>query len=209
MTVGERKPRGYQAGLVVCIVILVVLGLWGFTLLNQVNSLNADKTNLQSQVNSLTSDKTNLQNQVNSLQSQINTYSAWLSGNVTLLQNYKATHSYSNSEYDELYAIVKLQKSQVLDNNKTVVLPRLGEETLLYSTPYAGYIKVNFTASEPVYFWVGSSFTGKYYARYPSQAEAASGSFIIPVFAGTTLLYMVNPSYWAGTTVTFTVIYVY
>jgi len=94
-----KKVRGYQASLVVCFVIIVVLGYWGFTLLNQI-------TNLQSQVNSLTSDKTNLQ-------SQINTYSAWLSGNKTFYQNYVAIHSHSNSEYDLLNDILNLKISNI------------------------------------------------------------------------------------------------
>jgi len=73
MAVGDGKMRGYQAGIVVCVVMIVALGA-GFVStyqnsLNQINSLNADKADLQSQVNLLISDKTTL------------------SGNITLLNN--------------------------------------------------------------------------------------------------------------------------
>jgi len=116
VTLGEKemgKQRGYQAGLVVCVVLIVVLGSayvsanQNFT--SQINSLNADKANLQNQVNSLTFNKTKLQNQVDSLQSQINLYSAWLSGNVTLLGKYKTWLNGNVTKYESQIASLQAQ----------------------------------------------------------------------------------------------------
>jgi len=78
MTSGEKevkKPRGYQAGLVVCVIIIVVLGV-GFVStyqnqLNQINSLKADKTDLQIEVNRLENEIDEKENQIAELQSKI------------------------------------------------------------------------------------------------------------------------------------------
>ena len=146
-------------------------------------NLQSQITNLSNEKNALTSEKASLQSQVTSFQNQLN----------------------------DLNAIVNLQKSQVLDRDKTVNLAAGKDATLSYSTAYAGYVTISFTATTGVYFWVQSSFTGTNYARYPSTSPdtATSGSFTIPVTKGTTYLYIRNPALLFGASVTFTITYVY
>lgn len=99
--------------------------------------------------------------------------------------------------------------SRVLDKDKTVNLPAGTDDTFYYDTPRGGYVTVSFTATGGVYFWVGSSFTNTYYARYPitSPDTATRGSFTIPVPPGTMWFYVRNPALLGGVTVTFTITY--
>jgi len=63
-----QKGKGVVIALGILVVILGVSNVYVYTMLqNQINALNAEKTNLQNQVNILNSDKNNLQSQLNSL----------------------------------------------------------------------------------------------------------------------------------------------
>ena len=156
---------------------------------NQLNSLNNEKTKLQEEINNLTNEKKALEDKITSLQNQI-----------TALQG----------EINELKAIINLQKNTILEKDKTVNLPTRHYITLQYNTPYTGYIRITFTASGGVLFWVGNSFTGEYYYRYPSNATTAvSGSFIVPILPGITYIYIENPAWLSGVTVTLTIEYTY
>jgi len=116
-----------------------------------------------------------------------------------------------NAQISDLNDTVKLNKQTTLDNNQLVDLASNTYTTLLYYTPYAGYIKVDFTASVVVYFWAESSLTNIYYSRYPpnSPDNATSGSFITPVLPGVTLLSVYNPTETTGASMYITVTYVY
>ncbi|NAY89625.1 MAG: hypothetical protein GU347_02780 [Desulfurococcales archaeon] len=116
--------------------------------------------------------------------------------------------------YYSYSSIVELKESKILDKDKTVNLPAGANMEISYSTPYAGYIKINFTSSGGVYFWVGNSqyvsYNNGYYSRYPPPGDTAtSGSFTVPVFPGTTKIYIRNPGILVGVTVTYTLEYVY
>ena len=115
------------------------------------------------------------------------------------------------TSYNDLDKIVNLKKQTTLSNNQIVNLASNTFTILLYSTPYAGYIKIDFTASVEVYFWVQSSLTNAYYSRYPASSpdNATSGSFIIPVLSGITLLSVYNPTLTIGASMYITVTYVY
>jgi hypothetical protein len=131
---------------------------------------------------------------------------------VVSLQNENAklknTIAQLNTQISQLQQIINLQKATTLDKDKTVNLPAGTSITLYYSTQYVGYIRVDFTASGPVYFRVGNSNYG-YSVRYPESGTATSGSFIIPVLPGTTYLYIEHPAVLIGASITFTTTYVY
>jgi len=153
----EVKLRGYQASLVVCIIVIICLGgLFYLTYQNQLNQINGLKLDLAN-----------------------------------------------------LISIVNMEKRTVLVRDKTVNLVANGEASFTYATPYAGYVTVEFTASGPVYFHLGSNFTNSYYTMYPTSGTATSGSFTLPIFPGTTWLYVKHPAVLIGATVTFTITYVY
>jgi hypothetical protein len=71
-----------------------------------------------------------------------------------------------------------------------------------------GYIRIDFTASGPVYFRVYNLSYG-YSIRYPESGIETSGRFIVPVLPGTTYVYIEHPALLIGASATFTITYVY
>jgi len=114
------------------------------------------------------------------------------------------------ASYDELDDIVNLNEKKTLSENKIVYIASDAYTSLIYSTPYTGYIQVDFTASGEIYFWVQSSFTNTFYSRYPPSSDdtATSGSFIIPVLPDVTLFFVYNPQSTEAS-IEITVTYVY
>jgi peptidoglycan hydrolase CwlO-like protein len=182
------------------------------SLTDQNNALSAKKAelekeveNLNAQIKSLTDERAKLLREVGDLTSQVNSLVAEnekLRNEISSLQNQIA---YLNSRVRELEDIVNLRKSAVLDRDKTVNIPANSYIILSYRTPYAGYIRISFTATQAVDMWIGSDYVGKYYYYYSNT----SGAFIVPVLPGTTYIYIRNPSWFLGVTVTLTVEYVY
>jgi len=184
------------------------------SLQTQISSLEKERNDLMSQVSSLEKERDSLRSQVSSLQSQISSLQAQIPTLERERDNLRSQLSSLQSRLSELEDIVNLRKTTALEKDRTVNLPAGGDITLSYSTPYAGYITVTFTASGPVYFWVGSSFTGGYYMRYPIPLRgtfdtATSGTFTAPVYPGTTNIYINHPALLIGATVTFTITYTY
>jgi cell division protein FtsB len=161
----------------------------------QISSLTSENNILRSNVSALTNENNRLRNEISSLQSQI----AYLNSRIADLEN----------RVRGLEDIVYLRVRIVLDKDKTVNIPANSYTILRYSTPYAGYLRISFTATQGVYIWVGSSFTDEWYYLYPRDGYATSGSFIVPVLPGTTFIYIGSPSWFSGVTVTLTIEYVY
>jgi uncharacterized protein YlxW (UPF0749 family) len=171
-------------------------------LTDQNNALSTEKARLEKIVNNLTAENEKLKNEILSLQNQI----TYLNNTIAELEK---KNSVLENRVRELENIIYLRVSTVLDKDKTVNIPANNYIILSYSTPYAGYIRVSFTATLGVYIWVGSSFTGEWYCRYPREGFATSGSFIVPVLPGATYIYIGNPSLLLGVTVTLTIEYTY
>jgi len=194
MTVEAAKLRRYRAVLVVCVVIIIMLGA-GFVStcqnsLNQINSLNADKTNLQSQVNLLISDK-------NTLQNQISTYSAWLSGNITLLNNQIAAlnKSYTDllREYEDLlfhYNLLNKPTSSfttVKDLNITLTIDRT---TYYYEDPVSGNITMTYLN--------GTAFRGAFILYIQHLTKEAMSTTAEIAIDGFTRFYLSPPVFRFG-----------
>jgi chaperonin cofactor prefoldin len=222
----EKEVKKSRKTLIALLIVVVVLaaslgGVFYYftTLVNEkdstISSLSKERDTLRTQISSLQTQISSLQSQISSLQSQISSLQAQISSLEGERDNLRSQLSSLQSRVSELEDIVNLRKTTTLEKDKTINLVAGGDITLSYSTPYAGYVTVTFTASGPVYFWVGSSFTGgEYYMRYPvplrgSFDTATSGSFTAPVYPGTTYLYIRHPALLIGATVTFTVTYTY
>jgi cell division protein FtsB len=167
-------------------------------LTDQYNALTAEKSRLEreieglnNRIKSLTDERARLLNDIKSLTDQVNSLTA--------------ENNRLKAEINDLRRIVNLQVRVVLDRDKTVNIPANRYIILTYSTPYAGYIRISFTATQAIFIWVGSSFTGSWY----SQINGTFGDFIVPVLPGTTSIYISNPSLFFGVTVTLTIEYVY
>ena len=152
-------------------------------LTEQVNNLLLERARLENIVNNLTAENEELKNEILSLQNQI----TYLNNTIAELKN---KNSVLENRVNELENIIYLRVSTILDKDKTVNIPANDYTILTYSTPYAGYIRVSFTATQGVYIWVGGSFTGEWYYRYPREGFATSGSFIVLVLPGATYIYI-------------------
>jgi hypothetical protein len=113
------------------------------------------------------------------------------------------------SKYKDLNDTVYLKKSAVLDKDKAINIPAMGHQTLPYTTAYAGYIIVEFKSPGTIYFLVGSTLAGGWYAQYTSYGAVTNGRLMVPVFPGTTNLDIRNADPISGVTVTITVTYIY
>jgi len=128
------------------------------SLQNDTSTLETYYDDVQEKYSSLKSEYTDLQNRYSSLQRE-----------KMLLQN----------EHDE---ILNLQKEILLEKFKTLEISPEDNATMFYDVDF-GYIKVNFTSSAEVFFWIGSSLTeGIYYTRYPPFPNTVvNGTFVVPV----------------------------
>ena len=128
------------------------------SLQNDTSTLETYYDDVQEKYSSLKSEYTDLQNRYSSLQRE-----------KMLLQN----------EHDE---VLNLQKEILLEKFKTLEISPEDNATMFYDVDF-GYIKVNFTSSAEVFFWIGSSLTeGIYYTRYPPFPNTVvNGTFVVPV----------------------------
>ena len=142
--------------------------------------------------------KANITNQMQI--NQIKQENSLLIENITQLQD----------EYDlicEDYVILKDQlvraraiengnRTVHLEDNKEIYIESNDEIILEYNFEYAGLLIINFTSTDEVFFWIGSSLIGEvYYARYPyNWPETSSGDEIIVPIYGKTFVYLKNPN---------------
>lgn len=209
MTVGERKPRGYQAGLVVCVVIIVVLGLWGYYYV--ANHHHTDEDWGAEHWWHIT------------LDAELGKYKSWLNGNITsykrqiidlkkLINAMDSQIHNQQAKIDELNKIVGLQKSQVVVSEKTVT-QGAGEETLVikYSPYYAGYFNISMTSTTSnayikVSYWYGQYFNFE-------TTLGTSGRVIVPILPtdgwGEVYVYVGNTNDEWGASHTISIIYQY
>ena len=108
----RRKGRDRGRELLVVLGILVV-ALAMLTIWSY-TTLSAENANLQSQLSALN----------------------------TTHQDYVGTHSYNDTEVDELMQIINLEKSEVLQENLTFIQNPGDTITFQYAKPYAGYFEV-------------------------------------------------------------------
>ncbi|MCJ7634742.1 hypothetical protein MUP77_20420 [Candidatus Bathyarchaeota archaeon] len=169
--------------------------------------LNSNMTMLSQTQEWLNSNMTMLsqtQEWLNSNMTMLSQTQEWLNSNMTAYQDYQSTHSYTNSQYNTL---VNLSNQTTFDTNRVVNVNAWGSQTLIYSTPYAGYIVINFTSTgSNTYFQVGSSFINAYYS---TTNTASSGTYTIPVFPGQTWLNVVQQGGLFGIVVIVTITYFY
>jgi hypothetical protein len=111
-----------------------------------------------------------------------------------LLSNYSSLVLEKEYFQSELYEILNFKKVFPLENGRIIELQSDGDITLVYNFSYAGYLEINFTSSNDVYFWVGSSIDNEYYSRYPLWPDVArSGSVRLPICKDV-ILYAKNPN---------------
>jgi len=200
-------------------------------LLDSFNKLKNDYNNLQKQFTDAIQKLENLNKSYYQLKSS---YLSLQSNYTKLLNNYQRIEaeysnlnnsyqqlrtSYANlqNSYNKLYGdyqtlldIINLKYSTVLERGRAVAIPANSYYTLSYSTSYAGYIRICFSATASVNIWVGSSLTSNFpWGNYYTYYSGTSKCFTAPVLPGATYIRIENPSWFYGVTVTIDIIYYY
>jgi len=160
---------------------------------SQISTLQQERTNLQSQLSALQAQANNLQGDRASLNAQINS-----------LQNQISS---LNGQISSLRSIVNLQASQVLRSQTTVNIPASQGVRFTYSSAirYAGYLLISYTATGNVHLAIKSSSVS-----YTTASQSLANNIRAPVVPGDTWDVIIqNESFFAGTTVTITISYVY
>lgn len=113
---------------------------------------------------------------------------------INLLDNYT---DLSNEFYiiqSELHNGSAFKEISFLEENRIISLDPGEEVVLNYAFSYSGYLEVNFTATNEVYFWFGSSIVNDFYSRYPLWPEVSiNGSCKIPICKDI-YVYIKNPN---------------
>jgi len=170
---------------------------------NQIKNMQTQVAHLQDQINVLAGERDSLMRQVNMLQNQVD----YLQG---LVDNLWGQIDYLQGQLDYYESIVNLELSTVLADDEVIAIPGDSYHVLSYTTEYAGYLIIEFTATSDISIHIGSNFTGEYYYTYPSNETATNGTFYVPVFPGTTYICLDNRgSFRPGVTVTITITYIY
>jgi len=169
-------------------------------------SLNAQYSSLLSSYNSLEASYSSLKNRYDSLLANYTSLNTQYNSLLSIYNSLEAEYNNLANKYSDAQAIINLERSETLEKDKPVQIPRSSSTYLKYGLNYAGYLVITFSATGNVYFYVGN---GNYWVRYPTDGTASSGSFIEPVLPGTTYVYIYNPSLFFGTSVTISITYVY
>jgi flagellar basal body-associated protein FliL len=110
-------------------------------------------------------------------------------------------------EYDE---ILNYKKVIMLEKEKSITLLSKENNTAIYEIPFSGYVQINFTSTDDIYFWIGStSIEQVYYSRFPSFPDIEkSGSFMIPVLPNL-VIFIANPSEESSIDLIYSIKFVY
>lgn len=155
-----------------------------------VNLLN-DIINLEFEIGNLSIEYGDVIMTANELRSELNHTNERY---ITLLNNYT---DLSNEFYiiqSELHNGSAFKEISFLEENRIISLGPGEEVVLNYAFSYSGYLEVNFTATNEVYFWFGSSIVNDFYSRYPLWPEVSiNGSCKIPICKDI-YVYIKNPN---------------
>ena len=101
--------------------------------------------------------------------------------------------------------------SCIIDNQTNLHLNPEENIYFTYNISFAGYMEINFTSTNNILIWIGGSKTNpEYYTRFPSYPNTAySGSFLVPVAGDYVYINFNNPNEIGGSTIDFSVKYIY
>jgi hypothetical protein len=155
-----------------------------------VNLLN-DIINLEFEIGNLSIEYGDVMMTIDELRSELNHTNERY---ITLLNNYT---DLSNEFYiiqSELHNGSAFKEISFLEENRIISLGPGEDVVLNYAFSYSGYLEVNFTSTNEVYFWFGSSIVNDFYSRYPLWPEVSiNGSCKIPICKDI-YVYIKNPN---------------
>jgi hypothetical protein len=165
--------------------LLVVLGILvaAFAMLTiwSYTTLSAENANLQSQLTALN----------------------------TTHQEYVDTHSYNDTEVDELQQIINLEKSEVLQENLTFIQNPGDTITFQYAKPYAGYFEVHVNSTSITTF-VTVQYDAFEFSFDETQVVGRGGLAVFPILPSDEIDVIVgNENFLQEATITIRIIYHY
>ena len=155
-----------------------------------VNLLN-DVIYLESEISDLNMEVDDVMRVTNELRNELNYTNERY---ITLLDNYTVLSSEFYIIQSELYNGSAFEEVSFLEENRIINLDPGEDVVFNYAFSYSGYLEVNFTSTNEVYFWFGSSIVNDFYSRYPLWPEVSNnGSCKIPICKDI-YVYIKNPN---------------
>ena len=154
-------------------------------------NLLSDIINLEFEIGNLNIEYGDVMITANELRSELNYTNERY---ITLLNNYT---DLSNEFYiiqSELHNGSAFKEISFLEESRIISLGPGEDVVLNYAFSYSGYLEVNFTSTNEIYFWFGSSIISDFYSRYPLWPEVSNnGSCKIPICKDI-YVYIKNPN---------------
>jgi hypothetical protein len=143
-----------------------------------------------------------------SLQTQNSQLQIWLDGNKTDYQNYKNSHSHSDSEYNMLQSIANLGEQQIILNQYTTNQGANTHNNVTgFQANYAGYLHISLTSTtSSAYVIVEYWFLGKLFSV--TKTLGTSGDAYYVLMPSYVVIYVGNTDF-VGVTDTITATYYY
>jgi type II secretory pathway pseudopilin PulG len=143
----------------------------------------------------LSSENTELQSQLTALN--------------TTHHEYVATHSYTDTEVDELMQIINLEKSEVLQENLTFIQNAGDTITFQYAKPYAGYLEV-LVNSTSITTFVTVQYDAFEFSFDETQVVGRGGLAVFPILPSDEISVIVgNENFLQEATITIQITYHY
>lgn len=137
----------------------------------------------------------NLKALVSSLDAQVSQLSYWLEANSTELKSLRnrvreleTALEEKDRELAHLREIVAVACSEVLESRKALLIPANSYICLSYTTPYAGYLLIQFSSTGDVYMeisigyaFIANGLMEVLYIRYPKEGAASTGRILVAI----------------------------
>ena len=124
-------------------------------------------------------------------------------------QAYVDTHSHNDSDVEELMEIIKLEKSEVLQENLTFIQNPDDEITFQYAKQYAGYLEVTVNSSSITTF-VTVQYEAFDFNFDETQVIGRSGIAVFPLLPSEEIEVIIgNDNFLQDATITLRIIYHY
>jgi len=200
----SEKKKSYNTTTIVMIIFITILSLLNgylyFQLSTRTQEYELEYTLLYNRTTTLENYYNNLTDMYSDIRSE---YDQLSNSHKELLQE----HYNMSAEYND---ILNYKKEILLASNEKTSLPIKANTSYTYEIPFSGYIIMNFTATDDIYVWIGSSMVeGIYFSRYPQFPETAeAASFMVPVTPDLHV-FIGNPNEFTEARVTFSIKFVY
>jgi len=202
-----EKKKSYNTTTIMMVILIVILSLLNGYMYFQLNTRTQEYNVLINEYMLLYNRTTILENYYNNLTVMYSDIRSEYDHLSNLHKDILQEHYNLTAEYDDIF---NYKKEIILVSDERISLPIKSNASYTYEIPFSGYVIMNFTATDDIYVWIGSSMVeGVYFSRYPQFPETAeAGSFMVPV-APDLHVFIGNPNEFTDARVTFSIKFVY